>query len=196
MDAPVEDVSGEAGYIRTLAAVALNTTKPIRGEATGSLVGRCDTQNGIEHALHMMPPVLSGGGMFNGLGSCYNACGMSAEMIVIHSDLARLIERLRQGIEVTDETLAVESVIRAGPGGHFLEDPLTLRNLRSGEFFDGGCFDRLGERSPNRPEDSLLVRAHERVEQTLESHVPDVPDAVVDTVQRWTTAKTGERDAA
>ena len=134
MDAPVEDVSGEAGYIRTLAAVALNTTKPIRGEATGSLVGRCDTQNWIEHALHMMPPVLSGGGMFNGLGSCYNACGMSAEMIVIHSDLARLIERLRQGIEVTDDTLALDLILAKAPGEDFLAEMHTVEHMRT-EFF-------------------------------------------------------------
>jgi len=168
---------------------------PIEGEATGSMVGRCDTQNGIEHALHMLPSVLAGGGMFNGLGSCYNACGMSAEMVMIHSDLARLIARLRQGIEVTDRTLGVESIVQVGPGGHFLEEPLTLENLRSGEFFTDGCFDRLGERSPNRFEDGILARAHERVEALLASHAPAVPGNVIEAVQRWADKRSGETHA-
>ena len=162
---------------------------PIEGEATGSLVGRYDTQNGIEHALHMLPAVVSGGGMFNGLGSCYNACGMSAEMVVIHADLLRLLDRIRLGVAVSEEMLAADAIIQAGPGGHFLEDPLTLKMLRSGEFFTGGCFDRTGERSPNRFEDSLLARAHRRVEELLATHVPAVPEEVAEAVRRWAADK-------
>jgi len=162
---------------------------PIEGEATGSLVGRYDTQNGIEHALHMLPAVVSGGGMFNGLGSCYNACGMSAEMVVIHSDLLRLLGRIRLGVEINDKMLAADSIIQAGPGGHFLEDPLTLEMLRSGEFFTAGCFDRTGERSPNRFEDSLLARAHHRVEELVAAHRPAVPEDVAEKVHRWAAHK-------
>ena len=158
---------------------------PIEGEATGSMVGRYDTQNGIEHALHMLPSAISGGGMFNGIGSCYNACGMSAEMVVIHSDLLRLMDRLRMGINVSDEMLDVESIIGVGAGGHFLEEDLTLEMLRSGEFFTSGCFDRLGEQSPNRFEDSMLFRAHQRVEGLLSSHTPAVPDHVAGEIHRW-----------
>lgn len=158
---------------------------PIEGEATGSLVGRYDTQNGIEHALHIFPAVVNGGGMFNGLGSCFNACGMSAEMVVIHADLVRLLERVRLGVEVSDKMLAVESIIQAGPGGHFLEDPLTLEMLRSGEFFTSDCFDRLGERSPNRFEDSLVARAHVRVEELLSAHTPEVPGHTAEAVHHW-----------
>lgn len=159
---------------------------PIEGEATGSMVGRGDTQNGIEHTLHMLPPVLSGGGMFNGLGSCYNACGMSPELVVIHADLVRLIARLRRGVEISDRTMAADSIIQAGPGGHFLEEPLTLENLRSGEFITETCFDRLGERSPNRFEDSLLARAHRRVEELIAAHVPAVSGKTREAVERWT----------
>jgi len=162
---------------------------PIGGEATGSLVGRYDTQNGIEHALHMLPAVVSGGGMFNGLGSCYNACGMSAEMVVIHADLLRLLDRIRLGVAVSKEMLAADAIIQAGPGGHFLEDPLTLEMLRSGEFFTAGCFDRTGERSPNRFEDSLLARAHRRAEELLATHVPAVPGEVAEAVRRWAADK-------
>jgi len=158
---------------------------PMGGEATGSMVGLFDTQNGIEHALHMLPPVLAGGGMFNGLGSCFNACGMSPEMVMIHSDLARLCDRLRAGVEVNEKTLDVESIIELGPGGCFLEDPLTIKNLRSGEFFTEGAFSRLGERSPNRFDDSLVARAHQQVEQRLETHMPAVPNHLVAAIQRW-----------
>jgi len=137
----------------------------------------------------MLPAVVCGGGMFNGLGSCYNACGMSAEMVVIHSDLLRLVARLRMGVEVSDRTLAADAIIQSGPGGHFLEDPLTLEMLRSEEFHTTGCFDRSGEHSPNRFEDSMLARAHERVEELLSAHVPGVPEGIVAEVHRWAATK-------
>jgi len=121
----------------------------------------------------------------HGLGSCFNACGMSPEMVMIHSDLARLCDRLRAGVEVNAKTLDVESIIELGPGGCFLEDPLTIENLRSGEFFTEGAFDRLGERSPNRFEDSLLARAHQQVEERMNTHVPAVPDHLVAAIHRW-----------
>ena len=160
---------------------------PIEGEAVGSLVGRYDPQHGIENTLLMLPVVLGGGGMFKGLGSCDNACGLSPEMIVIHSELAELMERLRRGIEVSDRKLDTDAIIQAGPGGCFLEDPLTIDMLRSGEFFTAGSFDRLGERSPNRVEDSMLARAHERMERLLATHTSNVPEKIQEEIHRWAT---------
>ena len=61
--------------------------------------------------------------------------------------------------------------------------------LRSGEFFTAGCFDRTGERSPNRFEDSLLARAHCRVEELLATHAPAVPEEVAEAVRRWAADK-------
>jgi trimethylamine--corrinoid protein Co-methyltransferase len=158
---------------------------PIGGEATGSMVGSFDTQHGVESALHMLPSVVCGGGMFNGLGSCYNACGMSAEMIVLHTEQLRMVERMRQGIEVSEQTLATGSILRAGPGGHFLEDPLTMRNMRSGEFCAADCFDRSGDQNPDRREASLWERAHQRVEEIIRSHTPAVPDATAAAIEQW-----------
>jgi trimethylamine---corrinoid protein Co-methyltransferase len=157
---------------------------PVEGEVTGSLVGRHDTQNGIESALLMLPTILNGGGMFNGLGSCYNACGFSAEMVVMQADTIALLTRIARGIEVGEHTLAADSIMDIGPGGTFLMEPLTLEMLRSAEFYTGGCFDRLGEQSPNRPEDSMLAHAHERVE-ALAARPAAVPARLAAEVQRW-----------
>jgi len=137
----------------------------------------------------MLPPVLCGGGMFNGIGSCYNACGMSAEMVVLHSALVRLVERLGAGVEVSDTMLDIESVIQNGPGGHFLDNSLTIENLRSGEFFTDECFDWLGERSPNRVEDSILARAHQKLEELLLSHIPAVPKKITEQINFWADKK-------
>ena len=148
-------------------------------------------QAGIEGALLLLPSVACGQNYVGGLGSNYNACGMSAEMIILQTDLARLIERIGDGIDTRDALLGYESIAAAGPGGHFLEDPLTVKMLRSGEFFTAGSFDRLGERSPNYPKDSMLVRAHQKVEELLATHTPAAKESVVEEIHRWATRKVG-----
>ena len=158
---------------------------PVEGESSGSLVGRYDIQCGIEYGLLGLPTPACGRGIFNGLGSCYNACGMSAEFVVIQADMIDLLERISGGIDVSEAKLGLESIVAAGPGGHFLEDPLTLKLLRAGEFYTRGSFDRLGERSPNDPLDSMLVRAHARVEQLLGSHRPAVSERTVEELAAW-----------
>ena len=168
---------------------------PMEGETTGSLTGRYDVQCGIEYALLMLPTLTCGRGLYNGLGSCYNACGMSAEFIVIQADMVALLERISKGIDTGDQMLGCESIASVGPGGHFLEDDLTIKMLRSGEFFTAGSFDRLGEQSPNRQEDSMLTRAHQRVAELLDGHTPAVDPKVAEQVRRWATKK-AERSQA
>ena len=146
-------------------------------------------QAGIEGALLLLPSIVCGQNYFSGIGSNYNACGMSAEMIVMQADLVQLLERIAAGIDTSDRMLGYDSIAAVGPGGHFLEDVLTIKMLRSGEFFTGGSFDRLGERSPNDPMDSMLVRAHEKVEQLLATHEPAVKESVAEEVHRWAREK-------
>lgn len=162
---------------------------PITGETGGTLVGRHDIQAGIECALLMFPSIVCGQNMMGGLGSCYNAVGLSAEMMVIQADLAGLLMRLTEGMDTSDEMLGLESILRAGPGGHFLEDPLTLKMLRSGEFFTAGVFDRLGEHGAGRPEESMLARAHARVEEILATHEPALPGHIIEDIHRWASRR-------
>ena len=61
--------------------------------------------------------------------------------------------------------------------------------LRSEEFFTSGCFDRLGERSPNRFDDSLLANAHQRAEELISAHTPAVPQKVIEEIRRWAEKK-------
>jgi trimethylamine--corrinoid protein Co-methyltransferase len=159
---------------------------PVRGEAGGTLVARYDVQCGIENALLMLGTLVSGSHWLGGLGSNYNAVGMSAEMIVIQADLAQLLKRCSAGIDTREEMLASASIAQAGPGGHFLTDELTLKMLRSAEFHSGGSFDYSGEAgSDGPPVGPMLARAHARVEELLAAHTPAVSPAIVEEVQRW-----------
>ncbi|MCJ7661376.1 MAG: trimethylamine methyltransferase family protein, partial [Anaerolineales bacterium] len=47
-----------------------------------------------------------------------------------------------RGIEINDETLALDAINRVGPGGHYLMDEHTLRHMRTEHFYPSTVFDR------------------------------------------------------
>jgi len=87
---------------------------------------------------------------------------------------------------VDDETTAFESIQRVGPGGEFTADDLTIKLLRSGEYYFGGSFDR-----PSKPGEEIgwYARAHERVQQITATHQPAVPDAIRRDLEKYTAPR-------
>ena len=120
--------------------------------------------------------------MLLGLGSLGAGNGVSAEMIVMDHDLIETLARVQAGIRVDEEAVAFESIKRVGPGNDFAADDLTLKQLRSGEYYFGGSFDR-----PSTPGEEVgwYAKAHERVQQIAATHKPAVPDNVREDLERY-----------
>ena len=144
---------------------------PCMAECGGSMTHRCDVQSGAEGMLFMRAAYDSGADVLAGLGSCYNANGISAEMMVIQEAWLGAARFLSKGIDCSGARLGVESLARGGPGGEFLTDPLTLELCRGGEFFEHALFDYDG----GRP---MLERAHECVEELVEGYETPVPEDI------------------
>ena len=127
----------------SLAAVQLGKSYniPVGAACGGSMTYRYDQQNGAEGALFMLAAANSGADLIGSFGSTYNAIGMSAEMMLIHSAWLAAARYLKRGIQVDELRLGVESLRRAGPGGSFMTDDLTVQLLRKGEFFANDLFD-------------------------------------------------------
>ncbi len=51
-------------------------------------------------------------------------------MTVISNEMCGYIDRILKGVEVTDETLAVDIINDIGPGGNFLMHPHTVENFK------------------------------------------------------------------
>jgi len=133
---------------------------PAVAECGGTMIPRYDLQSGAEGALFMLAAVQAGGDLLAGIGSCGNAVTMSAEMMLVHTAWLEAARFLGGAID-TDTHLALENIKRVGPGGHYLEDDLTLELLRAGEFFSCDLFDYD---SFHGDHPSLLERAHRRGE--------------------------------
>jgi trimethylamine---corrinoid protein Co-methyltransferase len=167
------------------AAVQLGKTyrMPVAAECGGSMTHRYDQQNGAEGMLFMLGALSSGAHLLSGIGSTYNAVGMSAEMMLIHAAWLASSQYLHRGIRTDDVRLGVENIERAGPGGNFLMDDLTLRFVRSDEFFSHELLDYTGDSEPNAP--SLLARAHRRVEQIAATARSPHSEAVQERLRRY-----------
>jgi trimethylamine--corrinoid protein Co-methyltransferase len=162
---------------------------PIAGEAGGTLTHRADVQNGAESMLYLLASVAAGQNLIGGLGSLYNANGMSAEQIVMQCGLADMAEYVARGIDLSDEKLAVDSLLRTGPGGNFLTDDLTLKLLRTGEFFDSPLVDLTGGYAQEAP--GMLEIAHRKVVELVENYRPTVPGNVREAIARFFKDKPG-----
>ena len=89
------------------------------------------------------------------------------------------------GIEVTDETLALDLIDRVGPGGHFLAEEHTLKHFR--KFWVPTILDR--SKLTSMSEGELPFHCEDRLrEKTLEimrTHQPDpLPDDVLREIKK------------
>lgn len=155
---------------------------PVTSECGGTMTYRYDQQNGAEGMLFMLAAYESKADILAGIGSCYNANGMSAEMMVIHVAWLEAAKFLSRGMDTDALDLAVESINRVGPGGHYLADDLTLELLRSDEFFASDLFDHSGHYGPHP---SLLERAHQKVEKMVTDFESPVPGQVREDLRRY-----------
>jgi len=77
-------------------------------------------QVGVEKAVSMIMPVLCGAVGIGTVGHLENAVTFSPVQLVIDDAIVAYVRRSIQGIDVTDETLAVDVIRKVGIAGEFL----------------------------------------------------------------------------
>jgi trimethylamine--corrinoid protein Co-methyltransferase len=87
--------------------------------------------------------------------------------IILDADIYHRARWALTGVEISDETLALDVIAKVGPGGHFLSEQHTRRHMR--ESFVGGLQHQPGPDGHYR--DPLEV-ARERADWILANHTP------------------------
>lgn len=146
---------------------------PYLVECGGTTPASFDMQCGAEAMMQMFSAVGSGADVLSGVGSCYNANGLSAENIVIGMALKHASDFMCRGIRMDSLDAILDSVDEQKDEGHFLMDDLTLEYMRSDEFFSDDTMDSMGEfkKSP-----SMLELAQAKIEKVKDSYVSPVPE--------------------
>jgi trimethylamine--corrinoid protein Co-methyltransferase len=129
------------------------------------------TQLGIERMMMAVVPALAGADGLSGIGGLWNnAC--SFEMMMIDHEIYSQVFRILQGIEVDDDTLALDIIDKVGAMGNFMGQMHTLNHLRKGELRLSPLFDkRPYEKAANDPR-FLHENARARIKKLLAEHTP------------------------
>jgi len=92
--------------------------------------------------------------------------------LVIDNEIARMVRIAIKGIEVNDETIALEAIKQVGPGGNFLSAKHTLRHMK--EQSHSKLIDRkMRESWESSGSKDMVERAHEELLSILKNHKPE-----------------------
>jgi trimethylamine--corrinoid protein Co-methyltransferase len=80
--------------------------------------------------------------------------------------------RITRGIEVNDDTLAVEVIHNVGPNGHYLYEPHTHRHYKTEFWYPNLCDRRNYEEWEEMGRTTMRDRVIARVQDILASHQP------------------------
>ena len=90
-----------------------------------------DAQAGFERTLQALPMTLAGVNFFClAFGMMNQLLTSSYEQAVIDDEIFSAVFRLAEGIQVTPETIGLDQIRKAGPGGQFLNQAYTMQNFR------------------------------------------------------------------
>lgn len=120
-----------------------------------------------------LPAVLAGCDMIAGIGLINDCTTLAFEELVIDAEIAEIVFRLAQGIEVNDVTLALDTIRKVGPGGNFLAERHTLDYLRKEHFIPELTDRRAYEAWLKTGGKSIVDKAKEKTETILKKHQPE-----------------------
>ncbi len=101
-----------------------------------------DIQCGIEREHSIILAALSGVNLITCAGTLESTCAGANELTVIDNEIIFMAERISRGMEVNDETLALDLIRKVGPDGSYIAERHTHRNFRKEHYIP-----RLAERN-------------------------------------------------
>lgn len=129
-----------------------------------------DQQAAYEKFASAVTPILAGADMIAGIGLLEDCRTVWLEQLVIDSEMSQIIGRMAQGIDVNEDTLAVDVVHQVGVGKDYLGQRHTMNHFRT-EHFIPTVTDRTSwDTWVSRGSKSLIQRAGEEVQRILKEH--------------------------
>jgi trimethylamine--corrinoid protein Co-methyltransferase len=144
-----------------------------------------DEQAAYEKFSSAVTPILAGADMIAGIGLLEDCRTIWLEQLVIDSEMSRIIGRMAQGIEVNDDTLAIDVIDKVGIGKDFLGQRHTMEHFRTEHFIpivtDRSSYDTWKAKGSK----TMLDRAGDEVRRIFKEHtVEPVRSEVAETAAR------------
>ncbi len=106
------------------------------------------------------------------MGRQWNWFTTSLEMIVLTDELVAMTNHFVKGINVTDETIALEVIDKVGPGGNFVDEEHTAARFRV--FWSPQLLDRnIYENWQANGSLNLNQKLNRKVRELIENYRPE-----------------------
>ena len=156
-----------------------------------------DQQCGFETTISLMTALIHGANIVHDVGFMDSGLQASLQLLVMANEFIGFIRAATRGVEVSDETLALDLVEKMGPTGNYLDQPHTMKHMREpfySKLMDKGVYAQWEQKGKK----SMEQLAAEKIEQILKTHTveeqlsEDAQKAIkeiVDREQAWIDSK-------
>ncbi|GFP43664.1 trimethylamine---corrinoid protein Co-methyltransferase, partial [Candidatus Hakubella thermalkaliphila] len=131
-----------------------------------------DEQAALEAALNLLLAGLSGANLIHDVGFMESAMTGSQELLVLSDEIIGMVKRVVRGVEVNEETLALDVINKVGPGGNFLGEDHTLRHFRTEAWYPRLLDRRMYLDWVGGGSLTLAQRVNKKTREVLESYQP------------------------
>jgi trimethylamine--corrinoid protein Co-methyltransferase len=134
-----------------------------------------DEQAASESVMSIYNNLMVGTNLIHQVGCLDGGLTGSLSSLVMGDEIIGMVKQIAKGIQVTDETLALDILKEVGPGGEFLSHDHTYDHWK--EWFRPTIIDRSNyEVWSNSGSKTYNDRLEPEVDRILESHVPEPLD--------------------
>lgn len=197
--APAIGSPESAVSIAVCAQLARHYGLPCRGGGALTDSPLPDAQSHYERMMTLLISVLSGVHfLMHGLGILESYLTLSYEQFVLDLELIGMVRQVVRPLDISADTLALETIQAVGPGGHFLETEHTLRHYRQAHFlpqisvrrpYEQWQTERAGAGGPL----DATQRANEHCRQLLARYVePEMASGTADALHRFVEQRWAE----
>ncbi len=182
-----------------IAQVSSHMGVPVFGTAGCTDSHTIDEQAAAEAAMSILTAAQSGANLVHDCGYMSSGNMGSLEQLVMDDEIIGMVRRFMNGIEVTDETLAVDVVDEVGVGGHFLGEDHTRKHFKDQTWFPD-LINRMRhdgwkeKADSSRMSDRIKNKLHDILENYEAPELSDDKQEEVDRILERAEEREAERD--
>jgi trimethylamine--corrinoid protein Co-methyltransferase len=187
----------ETGLITAASAqLARHYGLPIRSVGGTTEAQRADFQAGFERMGTLLPAVLAGVNLITCAGTLNGTMLEDHAMLLLDDEICGGAARIKRGIEVNQETLALDLIKDIGYTGNYLAEDHTFNHFKE-ELFIPELYSRETTDSWEKSGQKMaLDHARERVKQILQEHQPREVDPAIEKAMAEFREMVAQRDLA
>jgi trimethylamine--corrinoid protein Co-methyltransferase len=132
-----------------------------------------DAQAGLETGISGLAAVLGGVNLISGPGMLDFVNTFSLEKLVIDNEIVAMAKRIFRGIDISEETMAVDMICELGHGSDYLSQRHTMKWFKKELYIPPTTIDKLNrDKWEKGGKTDIFDRAKLEVERILENHRP------------------------